>query len=921
MESEVKQRSQRNRRRERAQRMQAQRESQEKGGGDSAEDESPSREKPQRPPPPNRRKRSKEPSFEEDVVDGFAILSFKNYEDIEVALKLSARNALSVKLALAPTLGDEKNHLKNGDVSEAAPAANNNNNHNNNNNQRNHNNHNHIRHSAASGNLDVGTSDDSGRASERLNGASVDTSHDRLSDGSSRCSSGRGYICDSEGEDDRVNEGRVGWSVPAARGVQMVSSSRRGHAVWRPSWGLAGTDPSSIYASPGGRKHDGAAASHAATSNGTASPPHQPGQQGPATSKHQPPATGPHYPPHSTQANRLPGHTTLLATTAASHQPHQPPTSIMSSRSSPRPPIPPYGMLAMTTAPSTPLSASKGLTSSAPSKGPASTPPAPSLGPAGYGLPHGYPHYPSLYSPYGMHYLPPVASSSPLASPRPDSLTVRSPHSSSLKTSAASSVIAANGQPLPSGPPVVTPGAAGQGSAAGHPGAHPGPHPGAHPGGHPGTHPASARASPLGMPLGSHLPHGHGAPPALGGSLPGVHLPPGGHHPGAHPAGHPGPATAATSAVPTSTAPAVTNASSSVITTSASSTHMHTVTTPLIGRSHSPRGHSPSRERDSYSSSGVSSMGRSSVTPVSNAGGPLLLSGPSGPQGPLPTNPSPFSAAAVAASATAASPSASSASTPVSSSLSYPKGPGAWPSSNSSSQLSPAGSSPAIRPGLATASPSASIASPHHAGPYSAGTLFAPPPPVTAAGPTPTSSNPAPFSAESLLSNQADLLRRELDSRFLASQDRSLNVGPPPYLRTEMHHHQHQHPQLHPGASALGALGAPPQAPSVFPPPLFKDVPKLGGIDSPFYRQNTLGLGSYPSYSGLPPLTALGNSTPFAPPSHLPTFTPKVADPSKPKSSKQGRWNAMHVRIAWVIYGHQQKSQADAPKLPAAAGQ
>lgn len=192
MESEVKQRNQRNRRRERAQRMQAQRESQgqEKGGGDSAEDESPSREKPQRPPPPNRRKRSKEPSFEEDVVDGFAILSFKSYEDIEVALRLSARNALSVKLALAPTLGEEKNHyLKNGDVDAAAPAANNNNSHNNNNNQQNRNNHNHIRHSAAS--ADVGTSDDSGRASERLNGASVDTSHDRLSDGSSRCSSGR----------------------------------------------------------------------------------------------------------------------------------------------------------------------------------------------------------------------------------------------------------------------------------------------------------------------------------------------------------------------------------------------------------------------------------------------------------------------------------------------------------------------------------------------------------------------------------------------------------------------------------------------------------------------------------------------------------------------------------------------------------
>ncbi|KAE8742927.1 hypothetical protein FOCC_FOCC011479, partial [Frankliniella occidentalis] len=139
---------------------------------------------------------------------------------------MSARNALSVKLALAPTLGEEKtnHHLKNGDVAPPVPAANNNHNHNNNNNnnQQHHNNHNHIRHSAASANQDLGTSDDSGRASERLNGASVDTSHDRLSDGSSRCSSGRGYICDSEGEDDRVNENnRVapgGWNV-ASRGV------------------------------------------------------------------------------------------------------------------------------------------------------------------------------------------------------------------------------------------------------------------------------------------------------------------------------------------------------------------------------------------------------------------------------------------------------------------------------------------------------------------------------------------------------------------------------------------------------------------------------------------------------------------------------------------------------------------------------
>lgn len=46
---------------------------------------------------------------------------------------------------------------------------------------------------------DPGTSDDSGRASERLTTSSVaprdqDSSRDRLSDASSRCSSGKGYI-------------------------------------------------------------------------------------------------------------------------------------------------------------------------------------------------------------------------------------------------------------------------------------------------------------------------------------------------------------------------------------------------------------------------------------------------------------------------------------------------------------------------------------------------------------------------------------------------------------------------------------------------------------------------------------------------------------------------------------------------------
>ncbi|KAL3274149.1 hypothetical protein HHI36_015563 [Cryptolaemus montrouzieri] len=210
--------------------------------------------------------------------------------------------------------------------------------------------------------------------------------------------------------------------------------------------------------------------------------------------------------------------------------------------------------------------------------------------------------------------------------------------------------------------------------------------------------------------------------------------------------------------------------------------------------------------------------------------------------------------------------------------------------------------------------------------------MFATPlPPVSTASPHAAPvQNPAqppqsnPFAAENLFqTNQTDMLRRELDNRFLASQDRSIGVAPPPYLRTEMHQHQHHHTHVHQHTTSLLP---PPGGSSLFPSPLtmspmerlarrsgssFKDIPKLGSVDSPFYRQN-LTIPNYPGYTppGLmhPGLTA--GPTPFVPPTHLPTFQPKSlpADPTKPKIMKSGKWNAMHVRVAWEIYHHQQKS-------------
>ncbi|XP_045478502.1 extensin-like isoform X3 [Harmonia axyridis] len=238
---------------------------------------------------------------------------------------------------------------------------------------------------------------------------------------------------------------------------------------------------------------------------------------------------------------------------------------------------------------------------------------------------------------------------------------------------------------------------------------------------------------------------------------------------------------------------------------------------------------------------------------------------------------------------------------PWSSTAPVPTPPAAMPAPQPSSAPLPPRPTPPLHPGFpapmfAAPLPPVSTASPHAA-------------PVQPTAQPPQSN---PFSAENLFqTNQTDMLRRELDNRFLASQDRGMGVAPPPYLRTEMHQHQHHHTHVHQHTTSLLP---PPAGSALFPSPLtmnpmnrlagrpgssFKDIPKLGGVESPFYRQN-LGIPNYPGYTppGLmhPGLTA--GPTPFVPPTHLPTFQPK----------KSGKWNAMHVRVAWEIYHHQQKS-------------
>lgn len=69
------------RRRERALKMRAEISESAKASEDSCEESVPR----VRTKPPRPRKKNKDPLFEEDVVEGFAFLAFKNYEDLEVS--------------------------------------------------------------------------------------------------------------------------------------------------------------------------------------------------------------------------------------------------------------------------------------------------------------------------------------------------------------------------------------------------------------------------------------------------------------------------------------------------------------------------------------------------------------------------------------------------------------------------------------------------------------------------------------------------------------------------------------------------------------------------------------------------------------------------------------------------------------------
>ncbi|GAB5578940.1 fibrosin-1-like protein isoform X2 [Prionailurus iriomotensis] len=176
---------------------------------------------------------------------------------------------------------------------------------------------------------------------------------------------------------------------------------------------------------------------------------------------------------------------------------------------------------------------------------------------------------------------------------------------------------------------------------------------------------------------------------------------------------------------------------------------------------------------------------------------------------------------------------------------------------------------------------------------------------------------------------QHELLRQELNARFLvqSAERPGAPLGPGALLRAEFHQHQHthQHTHQHQHTFAPFPAGLPPTPllQPAAPPPFDKYAPKL---DSPYFRHSNF----FPSFSsaipGLP--TLLPHPGPFG--SLQGAFQPKtsnpievtgrasavhtllqkapgVSDPYRTAVRKPGKWCAMHVQIAWQIYRHQQK--------------
>ncbi|XP_013993808.1 autism susceptibility gene 2 protein homolog isoform X2 [Salmo salar] len=182
--------------------------------------------------------------------------------------------------------------------------------------------------------------------------------------------------------------------------------------------------------------------------------------------------------------------------------------------------------------------------------------------------------------------------------------------------------------------------------------------------------------------------------------------------------------------------------------------------------------------------------------------------------------------------------------------------------------------------------------------------------------------------------SEHDLLRQELNNRFLAQTAVRGAGSEPPLLRAEFHQHTHQHQHQHQHQLTFSPYpnGLPP------PPGIVSTPPNMGRtaalnlekysakLENPYLRHQHF----YPSYPpAMPGMPALhphsGPPGPFSSlqgafqpksmdvvtrpevPHNLLPKDPRITDPFRSSARKAGKWCLMHGQIAWQIHHHQQR--------------
>ncbi|XP_059809383.1 autism susceptibility gene 2 protein homolog isoform X4 [Hypanus sabinus] len=173
-------------------------------------------------------------------------------------------------------------------------------------------------------------------------------------------------------------------------------------------------------------------------------------------------------------------------------------------------------------------------------------------------------------------------------------------------------------------------------------------------------------------------------------------------------------------------------------------------------------------------------------------------------------------------------------------------------------------------------------AHPHHPAVFAPSPGLPPPPPLNSTM-LQVAGHPSPAAAATF--SEQELIRQELNSRYLSSQgpERGSSLGPPSF---QFHQHQHSHQHTHQHTHQHFAP---------YPP-----MAQAGLVPAPTAPMNpSAELASRP---GPVPHTLLRKD-------------PRLTEVYRPPVRKPGKWCAMHVRIAWMIHRHQEKNKVEHQKL------